>query len=129
MRTRDFLYLTGTSLIARRMRSFLTATGIAVGIAAVVLLTSIGEGVHQFVLAEFTQFGTTLVGINPAIGFQGADCPRLVLVSKVNSTVLASDGSPSNRRNKPVKTRQMIEVTTITASPGPGLFAVSTPNR
>ena len=47
------------------MRSFLTALGIAVGIASVVLLTSIGEGVHQFVLSEFTQFGTTLVGINP----------------------------------------------------------------
>lgn len=65
MRVRDFLTLTGTSLIAHRMRSFLTALGIAVGIAAVVLLTSIGEGVHQFVLAEFTQFGTTLVSINP----------------------------------------------------------------
>ncbi len=47
------------------MRSFLTALGIAVGIAAVVLLTSIGEGLHQFVLSEFTQFGTRLVSINP----------------------------------------------------------------
>jgi putative ABC transport system permease protein len=65
MRTHDFLNLTGTSLVAHRMRSFLTALGIAVGIAAVVLLTAIGEGVHKFVLSEFTQFGTTLVGINP----------------------------------------------------------------
>lgn len=65
MLTRDFLRLTGTSLIAHRMRSFLTTLGIAVGIAAVMLLTSIGEGIHQFVLAEFTQFGTTIVGINP----------------------------------------------------------------
>ena len=65
MRTRDFLNLTGTSLISHRMRSFLTALGIAVGIAAVVLLTSIGEGLHQFVLSEFTQFGTRLVSINP----------------------------------------------------------------
>lgn len=65
MRTRDFLYLTGSSLIAHRMRSFLTTLGIAVGIAAVVLLTSIGEGLHQFVLSEFSQFGTNLVGINP----------------------------------------------------------------
>ncbi len=65
MRTRDFLTLTGSSLVAHRMRSFLTTLGIAVGIAAVVLLTSIGEGVHQFVLTEFSQFGTTLVGINP----------------------------------------------------------------
>jgi len=65
MKTRDFLRLTGSSLIAHRLRSFLTALGIAVGIAAVVLLTSIGEGLHQFVLAQFTQFGTTIVGINP----------------------------------------------------------------
>ncbi|HID48187.1 MAG TPA: ABC transporter permease, partial [Chromatiales bacterium] len=59
MRSRDFLVLTGSSLIAHRLRSVLTALGIAVGIAAVVLLTSIGEGIHKFVLAEFTQFGTT----------------------------------------------------------------------
>ena len=65
MHLRDFIHLAGTSLVARRLRSVLTALGIAVGIAAVVLLTSIGEGVHQYVLSEFTQFGTTLVGINP----------------------------------------------------------------
>ena len=65
MQLRDFLSLTGGSLIAHRLRTFLTTLGIAVGIAAVMLLTSIGEGVHQFVLSEFTQFGTTIVGINP----------------------------------------------------------------
>ncbi len=65
MLARDFLYLTSSSLIAHRMRSFLTMLGIAVGITAVVLLTSIGEGIHKFVLAEFTQFGTNLIAINP----------------------------------------------------------------
>ena len=65
MRLRDFFYLTSSSLITHRLRSFLTTLGIAVGIAAVVLLTSIGEGVHQFVLSEFSQFGTNIVGINP----------------------------------------------------------------
>ncbi len=65
MLVRDFLHLTTTSLIAHRLRSFLTTLGIAVGIAAVVLLTSMGEGVRQFVLSEFTQFGTNLVAINP----------------------------------------------------------------
>ncbi len=50
---------------AHRMRSFLTLLGIAVGIAAVILLTSIGEGVHQFVLSEFSQFGTNVIGITP----------------------------------------------------------------
>ena len=65
MLTRDFVRLTGTSLLAHKLRSFLTMLGISVGITAVVLLTSIGEGVHQFVLSEFTQFGTTLVAVNP----------------------------------------------------------------
>ena len=65
MLIRDFLHLTASSLSAHRLRSFLTMLGIAVGIAAVVLLTSIGEGVHKFVLAEFTQFGTNLIAINP----------------------------------------------------------------
>ncbi|MFD2271677.1 ABC transporter permease [Undibacterium arcticum] len=39
--------------------------GIAVGIAAVILLTSIGEGIHRFVLAEFTQFGTNIASVSP----------------------------------------------------------------
>ncbi len=61
----DFIRLTLSSIISHRLRSFLTALGIAVGIAAVILLTSMGEGLHHFVLQEFTQFGTTLVAINP----------------------------------------------------------------
>jgi putative ABC transport system permease protein len=53
------------SIVSQRTRSFLTLAGIAVGIAAVILLTSIGEGIHRFVLAEFSQFGTNVVGISP----------------------------------------------------------------
>lgn len=65
MLTKDFIKLTGTSLLAHKLRSFLTMLGITVGITAVVLLTSIGEGLYQFVLSEFNQFGTTLVAVNP----------------------------------------------------------------
>lgn len=61
----DFIRLAAGSLQAHRMRSLLTMLGIAVGIAAVVLLTSIGEGIHRFVVAEFTQFGTNLIGVTP----------------------------------------------------------------
>ncbi len=53
------------SLASQRMRTLLTALGIAVGIAAVVLLTSLGEGIHRYVLGEFTQFGTNLVAVKP----------------------------------------------------------------
>ena len=61
----DLIRLTTSSFLAYRMRSFLTGLGISIGIMAVILLTSIGEGLHQFVLAEFTQFGTNLIAIQP----------------------------------------------------------------
>ncbi|MDD5176656.1 MAG: ABC transporter permease [Sterolibacterium sp.] len=65
MRIGDGLLLALRAITAHRLRSFLTLLGIAVGIAAVILLTSIGEGIHRFVLAEFTQFGTNVIGIVP----------------------------------------------------------------
>jgi putative ABC transport system permease protein len=65
MLIRDFSKLAVSAIASQRLRSALTVLGIAVGIGAVVLLTSIGEGIHRFVLAEFTQFGTTIIGINP----------------------------------------------------------------
>jgi putative ABC transport system permease protein len=66
------------SIGSQRTRSFLTLAGIAVGIAAVILLTSIGEGIHRFVLAEFSQFGTNVIGISPGrTGTRGGTPPGL----------------------------------------------------
>lgn len=61
----DAIRLALGAVTAQRLRSFLTLLGIAVGIASVILLTSIGEGIHRFVLAEFTQFGTNIASISP----------------------------------------------------------------
>ena len=65
MRAADFIAFVAASLLAHRLRTVLTALGIAVGIAAVILLTSIGEGLHRFVIAEFTQFGTNIISVTP----------------------------------------------------------------
>ncbi len=61
----DFVRLTAGSIRSQRMRAFLAASGIAVGIAAVILLTSIGQGVRDYVLSEFAQFGTNLMLVMP----------------------------------------------------------------
>ncbi len=61
----DAIHLALRALTAHRLRSFLTLLGIAVGIAAVILMTSIGEGIHRFVLGEFTQFGTNVITAVP----------------------------------------------------------------
>jgi putative ABC transport system permease protein len=76
MLARDLVAYTLTSVRAQHGRSLLTVIGIAIGVAAVVLLTAIGEGVHRFVLAEFTQFGTNLIAVAPGktstMGMSGA---------------------------------------------------------
>ena len=61
----DVLRHAWRAIIGHRQRSMLTMLGITIGIAAVILLTSIGEGTRLYVLTEFTQFGTNLVAINP----------------------------------------------------------------
>ncbi len=65
MRTADFIRFAFQSLAAHRMRTILSSLGIAIGITSVILLTSIGQGLHQFIIDEFSQFGTNLISITP----------------------------------------------------------------
>jgi putative ABC transport system permease protein len=93
MFVRDVIKLATQTVVSHRMRSFLTALGISVGIAAVVLLTSLGEGIHRFVVSEFTQFGTNLIGINPGkvstTGISGAMISNVRPLSLSDSLALA----------------------------------------
>ena len=76
MQFRDLFRFSYRSIVSHKLRSSLTALGLVIGIAAVVILTSIGRGIHSFVLAEFTQFGTHLLSVNPGkkttFGISGA---------------------------------------------------------
>jgi putative ABC transport system permease protein len=65
VRASDFLRLAWGAVTGHRLRSALTMLGIAIGITSVILLTSIGEGIREYVLHEFTQFGTNLIAVNP----------------------------------------------------------------
>ena len=61
---RDLLRLAWGSIAVHRMRSALTMLGIVIGIASVILLTSLGEGTRLAILSEFTQFGTNLMKVS-----------------------------------------------------------------
>lgn len=64
------------AIVAHRLRSGLSMLGIAIGVASVILLTSIGEGTRLYMVGQFTQFGTNVLAINPGraetIGVPGA---------------------------------------------------------
>ncbi|WP_243294163.1 ABC transporter permease [Geothrix mesophila] len=53
------------AVTGHRLRSALSVLGVGIGVAAVVLLTSLGEGTRQYIVAQFSQFGTNLLAINP----------------------------------------------------------------
>lgn len=65
MRTTDSLRFTLATLRAERQRSALTMLAIAIGIAAVVLLTGLGSGLQSYLVGQFTQFGTHLIAVTP----------------------------------------------------------------
>ncbi len=66
MQLNDWLKWVFRAVTTSRLRSTLTALGIAIGIAAVVLLTSIGEGIRVYLLESFSQFGTHLIAVTPS---------------------------------------------------------------
>jgi putative ABC transport system permease protein len=77
----DYLQLVISSIHFGRLRSVLTGLGITVGITAVVLLTAMGRGLEQYVLAQFTQFGTHVIAVIP-----GANITMGISGAAINST-------------------------------------------
>jgi putative ABC transport system permease protein len=73
---RDYFTLGSSTLLSNKLRTALSMLGIAIGVAAVVLLTSIGEGTRLYILNEFTQFGTNILVVSPGktetLGIPGA---------------------------------------------------------
>lgn len=62
---RDLLQLALGAVLGHRLRSLLSMLGIAVGVASVILLTSIGEGTRVYIVSQFQQFGTNILAITP----------------------------------------------------------------
>lgn len=62
--TRDAVKLAWGAIVAHRLRSLLTTLGIVIGIASVILLTSLGEGTRRYILSAFMQFGTNIMKIS-----------------------------------------------------------------
>ncbi len=63
MRTADGFRWVLRSVLSQRQRSVLTALGVAIGISAVALLTSVGEGLRIYLLDTFSMFGTRIVTV------------------------------------------------------------------
>src|SRR5690606_15679285 len=67
MRRADLIALAFGSVRSAPLRTALTALGIAIGIFAAVVLTALGSGLREFVLAEFAAFGSNHLTVQPGL--------------------------------------------------------------
>ncbi len=58
-----------TSLIAHKMRSFLTMLGVVIGVAAVIALVAVGEGAQARVVSQFQGLGSNLLVVTAGQSF------------------------------------------------------------
>ena len=65
MSFRDAFSFALRALLGSRLRTGLSLLGVAIGVAAVILLTALGEGARRYVVGQFASLGTNLVLVLP----------------------------------------------------------------
>ncbi len=65
MRPLDVLGFATRALRGHRLRTALSLLGVAIGVAAVITLTALGEGARRYVLSQFASVGTNMVVVLP----------------------------------------------------------------
>jgi putative ABC transport system permease protein len=65
MRILELLSTAWTSVSTHKLRSFLTVLGVVIGVAAVIILMSVGKGATAQIVGNFTRLGTNLIYVQP----------------------------------------------------------------
>ena len=65
MTLRDLLGFATRALRGHRLRTGMSLLGVAIGVAAVVTLTALGEGARLYVVGQFASIGTNLLVVVP----------------------------------------------------------------
>src|SRR3989344_7273429 len=84
---KDYFSLAINNLRRRKLRSWLTMIGIFIGIATVVALISLGQGLQGAIRAEFEEFGSDKITISER-GTQGPPGTGTSLSAKLTNKAL-----------------------------------------
>ena len=79
MKSSDIFRFAWRSLTAGRVRAALMLLAMAIGIAAVVIVTALGEGARRYVTQEFANLGTNLVLVFPGRSETAGAGPGLLI--------------------------------------------------
>jgi putative ABC transport system permease protein len=61
----EVLKMSRTTILINKTRSFLTVLGVVIGVTAVILMVSIGEGARKYIRDEFTGLGSNILVVVP----------------------------------------------------------------
>lgn len=92
----DYIKFSVEGIKKRRLRSLLTMIGIFIGIAAVVSLISLGQGLSNTVEEQFAQLGGDKIMISPGSGFGAFSSQKLTeddleVVKKTQGVAIATE--------------------------------------
>jgi len=81
MRTRDLIVFARDAAIGNPLRTCLLVLAMAIGVAAVVVLTALGDGARRYVLNQFSSIGSNLVIVLPGRSQTGGFNPGNAITS------------------------------------------------
>jgi len=124
LRPGDVLGLGAVGLRTRRLRTALTAVGIAIGIAAMVAVLGISASSRADLLAELDELGTNLLEVTPGQSFFGdssklpVDAPAMVRrIGPVESAAATATVTASVRRTDFISPLETGGISVLAAEP------------
>ena len=101
MRTADLLRFARDAATGNPMRTLLSVLAMSIGVAAVVVLTALGDGARRYVVDQFSSIGTNLVIILPGRSGTGGFNPANAITTTPRD--LTVDDAAALRRAPAVK--------------------------
>jgi len=73
----EYFKISGRNILKKGIRSWLTMIGIFIGVAAVVSLISLGQGMEDAIRNQFANMGTDIIIVMPGRGFESFGSSKL----------------------------------------------------
>lgn len=106
MRTADVLAFARGAAVGTPLRTLLMMLAMAIGVAAVVVLTALGDGARRYVVGEFNALGSNLVIVLPGRTATGGLSPGNLITSTPRELTVADTlallRAPAVRRVAPI---------------------------
>lgn len=97
---RQLIALVFRAILSNKTRSFLTMLGIIIGVAAVILIMSLGAGAQSLILSQLDGFGGDLIGVLPGKSDERGP-PASVFGLKITTLVYSDAEAMRNKNNVP----------------------------